>query len=102
LPASPDAVLRLLTEPDEIARWAPVPFELAELDGGRLVTGSRALVRGRLAGRSVEFAVDVLEAADERLLLVADGPLSINVDYALRSVSKGSEVQATVSVRGGG
>lgn len=102
VPASADAILKLLTEPDEIARWAPVPFELAELDGGRLATGSRALVRGRLAGRSVEFDVDVLEAVDERLLLVADGPLLINVDYVLRTTTDGSEVRATVSVRGNG
>src|SRR5438552_2023423 len=102
VPASPDAVLRLLTEPKEIARWAPVPFELIELDGGRLASGSRALVRGRLAGRSVEFEVDVLEAGDGRLSLVVDGPVSINVDYALRQASEGSEVRATVSVRGRG
>jgi hypothetical protein len=102
VPASPDAVLKLLTEPQEITRWAPVPFDLVELDGGRLATGSRALVRGRLAGRSVEFEVDVLEAGDERLSLVADGPLSINVDYALRPASGGSEVSAMVSVTGRG
>ena len=102
VPASPEAVLQLLTQPEEIARWAPVPFELVELDGGRLATGSRALVRGRLAGRSVEFEVDVLEAADERLSLVADGPLSISVDYALRPASDGSDVRATISVRGKG
>jgi hypothetical protein len=57
-----------LTEPEEIAHWAPVPFKLVELDGGRLATGSRARVRRRLVGYSVEFAVDVLEVADERLL----------------------------------
>jgi hypothetical protein len=33
VPASADAILKLLREPEEIARWAPVPFELAELDG---------------------------------------------------------------------
>jgi|SRR6516164_1627103 len=100
--ASRAAVLRLLTEPQEIERWAPVPFELLELDGGRLATGSHALVRGRLAGRSVEFEVDVLEASHESLSLVADGPVLINVDYALRPASEGSEVRATVSVCGGG
>src|SRR5690348_9346817 len=87
--ASPDAVLQLLTEPDEITRWATVPFELVELDGERLAAGSRALVRGRLAGRSVEFEVDVLEAGAERLSLVADGPFLIGVDYALRPASAG-------------
>ena len=102
VPASPDAVLQLLTEPEEIARWAPVPFELVELDGGHLATGSRALVRGRLAGRTVDFEVDVLEAGDERLSLVADGPMLISVDYVLRPASDGSDLRATVSVRGKG
>jgi hypothetical protein len=102
LPARPDAVLQLLTEPEKIARWAPVPFEVVELDGGRLATGSRALVRGRLAGRSVEFEVDVLEAASERLSLVANGPLSMSVDYAVRPARAGSDVRATISVRGEG
>jgi hypothetical protein len=102
VPASPNAVLQLLTEPEEIARWAPVPFELVELDGGHLATGSRALVRGRLAGRTVDFEVDVLEAGDERLSLVADGPMLISVDYVLRPASDGSDLRATVSVRGKG
>jgi hypothetical protein len=102
MPASPDAVLQLLTEPNEIARWAPVPFELVELDGGRLATGSRALVRGQLAGRTVDFEVDVLAAVDERLSLVAEGPMLISVDYVLRPATDGSEVRATVSVRGKG
>jgi hypothetical protein len=102
VPASRAAVLRALTEPQEIERWAPVPFELLELDTGRLATGSRALVHGRLAGRSVEFEVDVLEASNEHLSLVANGPVRINVDYALRPANEGSEVRATISVRGRG
>jgi hypothetical protein len=65
----PDEVLALLTEPDAIARWTPVPFELLELDTDHLVSGTRARVRGRLAGRSLEFDVEVLAADDERLAL---------------------------------
>jgi hypothetical protein len=64
VPGSPADILELLTEPDAIARWAPVPFEVVALDGGRLQAGSRARVAGRLAGRSVEFDVDVLRASD--------------------------------------
>jgi uncharacterized protein YndB with AHSA1/START domain len=44
----PDEVLALLTEPAAIARWAPIPFEVTELDTERLVAGSRARVRGGL------------------------------------------------------
>jgi hypothetical protein len=84
----PDEVLALLTEPDAIERWTPVPFELIDLNTDRLVAGSRARVRGRLAGRTLEFDVEVLAANDERLALVATGPISIDVEYALRPAAE--------------
>jgi Polyketide cyclase / dehydrase and lipid transport len=98
----PDEVLALLTEPEAIARWTPVPFELLDLDTDRLQTGSRARVLGRLAGRTLEFDVEVLAADEERLALVATGPISIDVEYVLRPAASGSEVRASVSVRGSG
>jgi hypothetical protein len=98
----PDEVLALLTEPDAIARWTPVPFELIDLDTDRLVAGSRARVRGRLAGRTLEFEVEVMAADDERLMLVATGPISIDVEYRLRRATRGSDLRASVSVRGSG
>ena len=98
----PDEVLALLTDPDAIACWAPVPFELIDLDTDRLVTGSRARVRGHLAGRTLEFDVKVLAAHEERLALLATGPISIDVEYALRPAAEGSELRASVSVRGSG
>jgi hypothetical protein len=99
---SPDEVLDLLTEPEAIARWAPIPFEVLELDGTRLRSGSHARVAGRLAGRAVEFDVDVLRASGERLELVAEGPISLGVRYLLRPSAGGSEVDASVSVQGQG
>jgi hypothetical protein len=97
---APAQVIKLLTEPDAIARWAPVPFEVIELNSGRLVSGSHARVAGRLAGCSVEFDVDVLEASDERLELLANGPIELGVCYLLRPHDGGSEVDASVSVQG--
>ncbi|MFL5861866.1 MAG: hypothetical protein ACJ780_13980 [Solirubrobacteraceae bacterium] len=88
--------------PDAIARWTPVPFELIDLDADRLVTGTRARVRGRLAGRSLEFDVEVLAADHNRLALVATGPISIDVEYRLRPAARGSNVSASVSVSGRG
>lgn len=103
VPGSPADVLELLTEPRAIARWAPIPFEVLALDGPRLESGSRARVAGRLAGRSVEFDVDVLRASDERLELVAEGPISIDVEYRLRPAGGAeSEIEASVSVEGRG
>jgi hypothetical protein len=98
----PDEVLGLLTEPEEIARWAPIPFEVTELDTRRLQAGSRARVRGGLAGRSLEFDVEVFAAQDGRLALEATGPISIDVEYVVTPVAGGSEVQASVSVHGSG
>jgi hypothetical protein len=102
VPASPTDVLDLLTEPEAIARWAPVPFELVALDGPRLESGGHARVAGRLAGRAVEFEVDVLAASSERLELVAQGPISLGVRYVMRPHDDGSEIDAAVSVEGNG
>lgn len=102
VPGSPAEILELLTEPGAIARWAPVPFEVVALDGTRLESGSRARVAGRLAGRAVEFDVDVLRASDDRLELVAEGPISLDVQYRLRPVGAASEIEASVSVEGRG
>jgi Polyketide cyclase / dehydrase and lipid transport len=99
---SPADVLELLTEPQAIARWAPVPFEVLALDGTRLESGSHARVAGRLAGRAIEFEVKVLRASEERLELVASGPVSIDVLYRLRSAGSDSEIEASVSVEGRG
>jgi polyketide cyclase/dehydrase/lipid transport protein len=103
VPGSPTDVLELLTEPEAIARWAPIPFEVMSIDGGkRLESGTRARVAGRLAGRSLEFDVDVLRASDGRLELIAEGPISIDVRYLLRPAGSSSEVQASITVEGRG
>jgi hypothetical protein len=98
----PEKVLELLTEPDSIARWAPIPFELLDLDGERLVAGTRARVRGALAGRRLEFDVEIHEADEERLSLVAHGPVSIGAEYLLAPAGGGSDVRASVSICGHG
>jgi hypothetical protein len=102
VPGSPAEILAFLTEPEAIARWAPVPFEMLALDGDRLRPGNHARVAGHLAGRYVEFDVDVLQASADRLELVADGPVSLGVRYVLRPLGEYSEVDASVSVEGRG
>ena len=95
-------MLDVLTDPDAATRWAPVPFELEAMDGGRLRAGSTARLRGRLAGRSVGFDVSVHEADERGLSLVADGPVGFDVAYELAPAGNGSEVRACVSVRSAG
>jgi hypothetical protein len=102
VPGSPSEVLELLTEPEAIARWAPVPFKVVALDGARLESGSHARVAGCLAGRAVEFDVDVLRATDERLELVAHGPISIDVKYRMQGAVRSSQIEASIAVEGRG
>ena len=99
--AAPQAVLDVLTDPDAIARWAPLPFDVEDLDSQRLTSGSTARVSGRLAGRRVGFLVEVFEAEDGRLSLAATGPVGLDVNYDLEPTDTGSEVKASVSVRNG-
>ena len=99
---SPSEILALLTEPEAIARWAPVPFEVVALDAERLEPGSHARVAGQLAGRPVEFEIDVLHASGEGLELVAQGPICLDVKYRVRAAGCSSEVEASIAVRGRG
>ena len=87
--AKPEAVLEMLTDPEAARRWAPIDFDV---DGvrGRLTSGSKAYVSGRLAGRQVGFDVDVHEAVDGLLRLSADGPVGFDVRYDLAPAPEGS------------
>jgi hypothetical protein len=97
--ARPAEVLDVLTDPEACARWAPVPFDVDELQGKRLRAGVRARVCGRLAGRSVGFDVVVSEADERGLSLSANGPVGFDVAYELEAIEAGSQVRASVSVR---
>ena len=97
---APEEVLELLTEPDAIARWAPIPFELLDLDDERLVAGAHARVTGAFAGRRLEFDVEIHEADEERPSLVANGLVSIGAEYLLAPSDGGSDVRVSVSVSG--
>src|ERR1019366_2871334 len=74
----PDEVMALLTEPDAIARWAPIPFAVVDFDG------------------------EVAEPADGCLTVTATGPIRIDVRYVARALARGSELRASVAVTGVG
>lgn len=97
--ANPDTVLRALTEPEWIADWAPIGFEVDGLAGGRLRAGARERVRGSIAGIRAAFEVEVHAADTERLELVAMGPVALDVAYRFRAHDGGVSVDATVSVK---
>jgi carbon monoxide dehydrogenase subunit G len=101
--ATPEQVLRVLTDPDEIRDWSPIPFEVEDLDGVRLAAGSQARVSGSLAGMRVGFDVRVHAAGADGLELTAQGPIGFDVRYGLIPRDDGSEVTASVALhRGGG
>lgn len=100
--ALPSDVLMLLTEPDAISRWAPLPFDIVDWHGDRLTAGEHVQVKGYLAGRSLEFEVDVTEADEDHLVLTATGPIRIDVEYVVRAGARGSDVCASVGVAGSG
>jgi hypothetical protein len=102
VPAAPDEVLTLLTDPDAIGHWSPIAFDLPDYDGGRLSAGECIRVRGRLLGRTLEFDVDVDEAHGGRVGLTATGPIRLDVEYLMRALDCGTEVTATVAVSGSG
>jgi uncharacterized protein YndB with AHSA1/START domain len=97
---SPEEVLEVLTAPAALARWSPVGFEIEELDTTHLRPGTRARVAGCLAGQRVRFDVDVTRADPERLLLHAQGPVGLDVDYTIAPSPRGSAIDAAVTVRG--
>jgi hypothetical protein len=98
----PEDVLSVLTDPCAAQRWSPVGFELEEIEGDRLVSGTHAVLTGRLAGRSVKFDVDVLKASDGQLELVARGPIEMDVRYDAAALGDMTEVTASVAVRSTG
>jgi polyketide cyclase/dehydrase/lipid transport protein len=100
--APPADVLGLLTEPNAISRWAPIDFKLIDWDGERLMAGEHVRVQGHLAGRALEFEVDVAEADDGNLILTACGPIRLDVEYHARALEIGSELSASVHVTGRG
>ena len=57
---------------------------------------------GRVAGVPVSFDVRVLAADPERLELSAEGPIGLDVRYDLAPAGEGSEMTASVRVRGRG
>jgi Polyketide cyclase / dehydrase and lipid transport len=99
--ATPEQVLEVLTDPEEIRGWSPIAFEVDEFAGRRLHCGSVARVSGSLAGRRVGFDVAVHAADADGLELTAVGPISLDARYGVSRVEGGSEVTASIVVRGG-
>lgn len=97
--AEPSEVLAALTDPERIARWAPVAFDIEQVDGERLRPGSHARVNGTLAGLGAGFEVEVSRADEQGLELLARGPVVLDVAYRFFGCGEGVVVQARVALR---
>lgn len=101
--AAPDEVLGVLTDPDAIERWSPIPFELEELESDRLQSGVTACVSGKLSRFGASFHVEVESARTERFALVARGPIELDVTYELFPTDDdGTEVWVSLDLKSGG
>jgi hypothetical protein len=98
LSADAEDVLLALTDPDLIASWAPVQFDVDGLAGGRLRAGCRERVHGTVAGLRTSFEVEVARADSDRLQLMARGPVSFEVAYRFEPHPFGVRVEASVSL----
>jgi phosphate uptake regulator len=99
---APEDVLEVLTDPAAARRWSPVGFELEQIEGDRLRSGTRAVLSGRIAGRGVSFDVEVIKASDGQLELRAVGPVEMDVAYDAVAAGDATEVVASVAVRSAG
>src|SRR4051812_20533099 len=99
---APEDVLEVLTDPSAARRWSPIGFELEQIEGDRLRSGSRAVLSGKLAGRGVSFDVEVIKASGGQLELRAVGPVEMDVAYDAVPADEGTEVKASVAVRSAG
>lgn len=98
----PEHVLEVLTDPRAARRWSPIGFELEQIEGDRLRSGTHAVLTGKLAGRGVKFDVDVIKASDGQLELRAKGPVEMDVSYDAVIVGGLTELTAQVAVRSAG
>jgi hypothetical protein len=97
--ACAEHILEALTDPELIALWAPISFDVAGLAGGRLTAGSRERVSGTIAGLGASFEVNVSRADTKRLELSARGPVSFDVGYSFTEHDQGVTVEARVLIR---
>jgi hypothetical protein len=99
---APEQVLEVLTDPSAARRWSPIGFDLEQIEGDRLRSGTRAVLSGKLAGRGVSFDVEVIKASDGQLELRAVGPVEMDVAYDAIAADEGTQVTASVAVRAAG
>lgn len=99
----PQKILDLLTDPEAVRSWSPIAFEVEDLEGDRLRTGTFAHIAGRLGGRRMSFDIEVHKASDGQFILRAEGPVKIQVHYGIEPAEDGEgSITAYIEVASGG
>lgn len=87
-----------MTDPERIAEWAPIAFEVDGLATRSLRAGTEARVSGMIAGVRATLEVEVSRADERGLHLAARGPVAMEVEYRFRAHGGGVMVEARITL----
>jgi hypothetical protein len=96
--ASPEAVFALIADPEEHLVWRPLVVEFRPLDGDALEPGGTVVETVTFFGRryTTIYEVDELEAPDTLRLRSLQGPLEVELGYALEAAETGTRLTLTL------
>ena len=99
--ATPQRILEVLSDPDAVKRWFPLPFDFDD-DVGSLRPGGSYGVHGRLAGRSLHARLQVLEGDERHIAVRLTGPVVLDLSAELTGGASGTAARILASVHSGG
>lgn len=99
--ASPARILEVLSDPEAVRRWFPVPCEFED-SVDRLQAGRTYRTTGRLGGRHVHADLQVLEAGEQRVRVSLVGHVIFDLDVELSPNGSGTDADIRVAVHSGG
>ena len=99
--APPARVLAVLSDPEAVKRWFPLPCAFEE-DVDQLRAGEVYKTSGRLAGRSLRADLSVLEADESHIAVRLTGPVVLDLTAVLTPAGTGTDALIKAWVHSGG
>lgn len=99
--ATPARILEVLSDPQAVRRWFPIPCEFED-EVDRLRAGESYRTTGRLAGRHVHADLRVLEASEQHVKVSLVGHVVFDLDVDLSPNGSGTDADIRVGVHSGG